>query len=182
MDTQKGVRAMATNRGKSFECIVKECFEKSYVSIDRLHDQTTGYAGSTNICDLIVYRKPNQIYIECKSVHGNLLSISSNPKPDKNGKLHGFYGNITDKQWDGLLEKADYEGVIAGVMCWWIDHDVTLFIPIKYLKAYRDAGNKSISYKAMKYFANQRCYVVPGVKKKVFFNYDMDAFLDEVQR
>jgi len=43
---------MATNRGKQFERVVKESFEAvENCSIDRLHDQTTGYVGSTNICD-----------------------------------------------------------------------------------------------------------------------------------
>ena len=48
---------MAENRGKKFEDVVRQAFEKvPNVSIDRLHDQTTGFKGSQNICDLIVYR------------------------------------------------------------------------------------------------------------------------------
>ena len=47
---------MAENRGKQFEEQIKKSFEKvKGVSVDRLHDQTTGYLGSTNICDFIVY-------------------------------------------------------------------------------------------------------------------------------
>lgn len=43
---------MAVNRGKQFEDVVREALEKvPGVSIDRLHDQTTGWKGSTNICD-----------------------------------------------------------------------------------------------------------------------------------
>lgn len=43
---------MSVNRGKQFEDVIKTAFEKvPGVSIDRLHDQTTGYAGSSNICD-----------------------------------------------------------------------------------------------------------------------------------
>ena len=50
---------MAQNRGKQFEDVIKQSFEKlEDVSIDRLHDQTTGYVGSSNICDFIVYRYP----------------------------------------------------------------------------------------------------------------------------
>lgn len=41
-----------TNRGKDFEKIIKEAFERvKGVSIDRLHDQMNGYACSYNICD-----------------------------------------------------------------------------------------------------------------------------------
>ena len=115
---------MAVNRGKQFEEEVEKCLRRvKGVSIDRIHDQTTGYVGSSNVCDFIVYKKPYLIYIECKSVHGNTLSIHSIPKPDKRGKLHGFYGNISDKQWEGLLEKSKIDGVMAGVLCWWIDKD-----------------------------------------------------------
>lgn len=43
---------MTVNRGKQFEHVIQEAFEKvDGVSIDRLHDQTTGFSGSQNICD-----------------------------------------------------------------------------------------------------------------------------------
>ena len=78
---------MPINRGKDFERRIKEAFEKvPEVSIDRIHDQTTKFKGSTNICDFIVYKKPYEYYIECKSVHGNTLPFS----------------NITETQWKGI--------------------------------------------------------------------------------
>lgn len=43
---------MAENRGKQFEKIIYDAFLKvPDVSIDRLHDQTNGYLGASNICD-----------------------------------------------------------------------------------------------------------------------------------
>lgn len=43
---------MAVNRGKKFENVIREAFEKvPNVSVDRLHDQTNGFKGSQNICD-----------------------------------------------------------------------------------------------------------------------------------
>lgn len=174
----------SVNRGKDFENVIRQCFERlPGVSIDRLHDQTTGYAGSSNICDFIVYRYPNIFYIECKSVHGNRLSIYSIPKPDKHGVLHGFYGNITDTQWEGLVEKSDIcsAGIIAGVMCWWVDHDVTLFIPIETLCWFRDIlGQKSVAYDEFNTnIGDTNAILVPGKKKRVFFDYDMEAFFSE---
>ena len=171
---------MAENLGKKFEQKVREGFERvDGVSIDRVHDQTTRYKGSTNICDFMVYRKPTLYYIECKSVQGNTLSIHSVPKPDKKGVLHGFYGNITDAQWEGLLEKSEIPGVMAGVMCWWIDKDVTRFIPIRMLKSMRDEGAKSIRYDVIAtngYFAQS----IRGEKKRKYFDYDMKPFLSIV--
>ena len=170
---------MGKNRGKQFEDVIRSCFEKiPGVSVDRLHDQTTGYAGSTNICDVIVYQKPYEYYFECKSVHGNTLSIHSNPKPDKKGVLHGFYGNITDKQWEGLLEKSKIDGVIAGVICWWIDHDVTLFLPIQSLNNESLLGIKSVSYNSNR----TNPIMINGTKKRVFFDYDMIDFLHQLEK
>lgn len=175
---------MAVNRGKKFEEVIRNAFEKvPEVSIDRLHDQMNMYKGSQNICDFIAYKKPYEYYIECKSVHGDTLSIYSNPKPDKYGNLHGFYGNITDTQWEGLLEKSKIDGVIAGVICWWVDRDVTVFMPIQFLQEQRDMGRKSIQYGlATCEFENYSPYEIKGKKKRIFFDYDMTDFFKNLEK
>ena len=158
---------MAENRGKKFERVIKEAFEKvPGVSIDRLHDQTNGFRGSENICDFIVYREPYEYYFECKSVHGASLPFS----------------NITETQWNGLVNKATIEGVFAGVICWWIDKDKTVFIPIQELVAMRIVGMKSVRYNAIDDCEGDTTMIeIKGKKKRVFFDYDMEEFLNEVQ-
>ena len=175
---------MAENRGKQFEDVVQRAFELvPNTSIVRLHDQTTGYLGSSNHCDFIVYREPYEYHIECKSVHGNTLSIHSIPKPDKYGVLHGFYGNITDTQWKGLLEKSEIPGVFAGVLCWWVDKDVTLFLPITLLQSAYEQGYKSIKYSVVTQEEYKHtCPQIQGKKKRVFFDYDMAGLLDALER
>ena len=163
---------MAVNYGKKFEDVVREAFEKvPGVSIDRLHDQTTKFKGtSANICDFIVYREPYEYYIECKSVHGNVLPFS----------------NITDTQWKGLLKKSQIKGVFAGVICWWIDKDTTAFLPIEMLQYLKNKGYKSVAYYAnwVEFDADAPdwnwCWI-KGKKKRVFFEYDMEEFLNEIQ-
>lgn len=151
---------MAINRGKDFEWIIRESFERvPDTSVDRLHDQTNGFAGSTNICDFIVYHKPLIYYIECKSVHGNTLPFS----------------NITKNQWQGLSNKSQIDGVVAGVMCWWIDKDVTMFLPIQTLSMLAQSGKKSIRYDF------QDCpeiININGKKKRIFFDYYMSEFFN----
>ena len=158
---------MAVNRGKDFEAKIKEAFEKvPGVSIDRLHDQTTGFKGSVNICDFIVYKEPYEYYIECKSVHGNTLPFS----------------NITDNQWKGMLEKSKIEGVFAGVICWWINKEKTVFIPIQTLQLMREVGMKSVRYDAIDDCDGDTDMIeIKGKKKRVFFEYDMEEFFNEVQ-
>jgi len=151
---------MAINRGKDFEWIIRESFEKvPNTSVDRLHDQTNGFAGSANICDFIVYHEPLIYYIECKSVHGNTLPFS----------------NITKNQWQGLLKKSQIKGVIAGVMCWWIDRDVTMFISAEELEMCKQTGYKSIRFDHEPFTVNG-FIEIKGTKKRVFFDYDMQTF------
>ena len=150
---------MSENRGKQFESVIKTSFENSNFCIDRLHDQTNGFKGSQNICDFVIFRQPNIMYLECKSCHGNTLPFS----------------NITQTQWNGLLEKDLYCGVYAGVMIWWIDKDITKFVPIYNLQILADSGVKSIR------FDTASGIEVPGKKKRVFFEYDMEKFWEELK-
>lgn len=150
---------MAENRGKQFEEKIREAFEKlDDVSIIRLPDPTSGYLGIRNISDFIVYRKPNMMFIECKSIHGRTFPLS----------------NITDNQYNGMIKQAQIPGVICGVIIWWVDKDVTKFFPITYIQALKESGAKSLS-------RDNIGYEIEGVKKRVFFEYDMEAFLDELQ-
>lgn len=172
---------MAVNRGKQFENVIEESFKKvSNTSVTRIHDQTNGYLGSSNVCDYLVYHRPYLYAIECKSVHGNTLSIYSKSK-DK--KPHD-YGNISNKQWNGLLEMSAVRGVFAGILCWWVDKDVTMFIPIQMLKAMRDSGAKSVRYDCDMFTINNKMYTatkISGRKKRVFYDYDMQIFFWEME-
>ncbi len=151
------------NRGKDFENKIREAFERvPECSVDRLHDQMSGYAGSSNICDFIVYRKPYQLYLECKACYGNTLN----------------FHNITDNQWKGLLKKSEIDGVIAGVVIWFIEHDTTVFIPIQSLESHRQAGAKSVSAKTGYSDYGMNWILLPGEKKRVFFEYEAGLFLD----
>lgn len=164
---------MAVNRGKDFEEQIRKSFNKvSEVSIDRLPDQMNGYKGGNNVCDFIVYSYPFQYYIECKSVHGNTLSIYTNDEKHK-------YGNITNKQWEGLLEKSKLYGVVAGIICWWVDKDITLFMDIRALQVMRERGYKSVRYDDDKW--TKLIFPINGTKKRVFYDYDMKEFFKTIE-
>lgn len=154
---------MNTSRGKQFEQVIRDAFEKvPGVSIDRLYDQTTGFKGSQNICDFIVYKYPHEYYFECKSVHGNTLPLK----------------NITDTQLSGLLEKSDIDGVIAGIICWWIDKDVTKFIPIKELVCRKEIYPEMKSLR----FDDSLGIIIRGKKKRVFFDYDIKELIERLAK
>ena len=160
---------MAENRGKSFESRIREASESvEDVELIRLYDPVGGLAGIDNICDFIIYKYPYEYLVECKSCHGNTLSIFSNDPKKK-------YGAISNKQWEGLLEASPKKGVVAGVMMWFIDHDITVFIPIKELARLRNKGDKSVNIRTMNF---KEYIIIEGRKKRVFFDYDLREFFE----
>ena len=144
---------------------MKEQFEKLHdTSVDRLYDVTTGYKNQNNICDFIVYRNGNLNYFECKSVHGNTLNFKS---------------DIRANQWRGLLKKSCISGVNAGIICWFIDHDITIYLPIEDLQYLLQEGNKS--FNILKDKEKILSVEIIGTKRKIFFDYDLDHFLKEIE-
>lgn len=154
---------MSENVGKKFEDVVKRCFEKvDGVFIERIHDQTTGFSGSKNGCDFHVYKFPYFLYLECKSVHGNTLN----------------WRNITDNQWASMDKWSKVDGVIAGVLVWFVDRDITAFIPIESMKWLRHLGAKSVhADRDIINNADFTCIILGGRKLRKFFDYDMESFL-----
>ena len=160
--TEVSVVTNRINRGKDFEEVIKQSFLKvPNVSVDRLPDPTNGYLGIRNVCDFIVYKYPRQYYVECKSVHGNTFPLA----------------NLSRNQYDGMLEKSKIAGVVAGVFIWFVDHDVTVFVPIDQIKHAKEYDKKSIRYDD----TFVRYIPIVGKKKRVFFDYDMTDFFEKVE-
>lgn len=152
----------SNNLGKKFEDAVRKSFELvPDVSIDRLRDAPKKLKGVDNPSDFIVYKKPHEIYLECKSHRGNTLPFSC----------------IRKEQLDGMSEKWLKPGVIAGFMIWFIDHDLTVWVSIDMIKTLMWFGYKSLNIKDLE---NIPHLVVPGKKKRVYFEYFMDKFLEDL--
>ena len=148
---------MAENRGKKFENVIRESLEKiDNVMVLRLPDPTNGYLGIRNISDFVVYQYPFMYFLECKSVHGNTFPLS----------------NLTENQYNGMLEQSEINGVMCGIIIWWVDKDVTKYFPIEYIQYLKLDGSKSIRYD------DTWGYDIEGKKKKVFFDYDMEELLN----
>lgn len=151
------------NRGKQFEDLVRSSISKlENTLIVRLYDVTTGYLNQNNICDYIVYRHPTIFLIECKAIQVSTLNFKS---------------HIRENQLNGLLESSKIYGVKAGILCWFINHNKTLFIPIEYIQELQEKGYKSFNINNYNISA---VYEVPGKKKRVFFEYDFDSFLERI--
>jgi recombination protein U len=156
---------MAVNRGKDFEDEVRKALEKiDGLYVERLYDPQGGYAGVANPCDFICYKRPQFYMLECKSTHENTMAIYS-PNPKRK------YGMISNTQWEDMLAATQY-GAVAGVICWWIERDVTRFLPIQELEKIRNSGAKSVRYDANV----PNSLEIAGTKKRIYFDYDFTEF------
>lgn len=155
------------NRGKDFEEEFKQQMVEGGFDVNRLRDNTAGYMGGRNVCDFITYFYPNIFYLELKTTKGNTLP----------------FRNITQNQFQGLIEKEQVEGAGAGVVVWFLEHDKTFFVSAGLLKQLKLEGRKSLNIKdlidrasrfeLLEYF---KCFEIEGHKKRVFFRYNMEQF------
>ena len=162
---------MAHNKGKKFEDVIRQAFlQVPDVSIDRLRDAPRKLKGVDNPSDFIVYKKPHEVYVECKSHRGNTLPFSC----------------IREEQIKGMTEKAKIEGVKAGIIVWYIDKDITVWYPICLVVERILALEKSLNVKDIELWSSDvwdkdnRCIVIQGKKKRVYFEYDMNKFLEDL--
>ena len=108
--------------GKEFEQHTKAALLAEGACVDRLPDQMTGLAGSTNPCDFIVYRKPYDFFIECKSC-------------STEEQRFDIKGYISETQWIDLLKKSKYEGVFSGYLVWFVHSKKIFWFPAEKMAA-----------------------------------------------
>lgn len=145
------------DRGKQFEHEIKAALEKvDYGTIDRITDPPPGFKGHQNICDFTYYAYPFYYYLECKETKGTTLNFKS---------------KITETQWKGLLSKSGVVGVVAGILVWFFDFDITAFVDITDLEEERLLGKKSLNVADL--IENKINHIeIPGIKRSILFDYD----------
>lgn len=154
---------MASRRGKEFENKIEEALIKlreNGVIYQRLYDVTMGYQGVHNPCDFLVYKYPSIYYVECKSILGNTLN----------------FGAVT--QFEDLLNASSVNGVVAGVLVWYIEHKETYWVNIKFAEQLRNSGKKSLNIKDLKDIRNESVYKIDGVTKRIYTDYSLKSFFE----
>lgn len=147
---------MGLNKGKIFETMFKDQWKKCFPEtlIFRLKDQVSGFKEtSQNPCDYLCFPEDKLFMIECKSHGGTSISFSAIP------------------QYERLLAYKDYKNVIPGIVIWFKEKDIILWVDIRVAeKIYKD-GNKSIQ---LKMFTNSIYDIkeIPTVKKRVYLDAD----------
>ena len=161
---------MAKNRGKDFENIFYNQMiqQNDSISIDRFYDTMGGFINIKTVCDFVCYQYPFQFYFELKAIKGNTLNFKS---------------HITEFQWQELFEKSKINGVFAGVIVWFIDNDITAFIPIEHLHDLQSKTLKSFNVKMFDFehgIETKNIIILKGKKKRIYFNYDMKEFMERM--
>ena len=91
----------------------------------------TGFWGSTNICDFILYKFPYMYYLESKATWEDRFNFSM----------------LTEKQHDGLLEKSKIEGVFSYVVVLFATYKRAFLIDIKDIKKLEEKDKHSLNIK-----------------------------------
>lgn len=141
--------------GKRFEANFKEsCDNNSAISVLRLYDNMSGYAGVKNMCDFVVTHYPHTHYLELKSHKGNRLPFSA----------------ITETQYEGLLAEANKEtGTVQGILIQYSELDIHVFVDIKLIESMKQAGKVSIHYDE----ALLNGVSLDAMKKRVNWTFDL---------
>ena len=146
--------------GKIFEQDFQSSCINDSVDHNRLKDPVGGHSGVRNICDFILYSKPNIFYMELKSRQGNTLALAE----------------ISPTQWDGLQLKREVPGAIPGVVVHYSDHNEVYFVHARQLDELKQSGAKSVNVK----YAREHCISLQGTVKRVHYTYHINKFLEEV--
>ena len=156
---------MGKNRGKQFEAEVKKAFQKCTKPhyLLRLYDPGFGFSGVKNFADFVLFISPYMVFIECKSTDGGTFN----------------FNQLSENQFNGLLDAACKEAtnILAGVLIWFKERDITVFVPINAIYTLKREGKKSIAVNEL----NQILHIeFEGQKRRQLFSYDADKFVEKI--
>lgn len=153
---------MPIRRGKDFEKIIEKSLnEMPNVLCERLHDQVTGYLNvSRNPSDYIVYKYPYMYYLECKSIHGASIPLTN------------------FKQQDLINERVKKSDGVRGVyLVWFVDKQITFWIPSHVIEYSVGMGVKSLNYTSL--MTTPGVKIIPAEYKRIYGKYDFSKMFEE---
>ena len=157
--------------GKKFE----ERFRKDYkrcfpgTLIYRLPDQQSGYAGggSTNPCDFLCFTGNEVLMVECKATKGMSINFS---------KI---------RQYDRMLDYKGLEKTYPGVVIWFYEKDIVLWVSIDEMVKMVNDGEKSIGLRMIDskkpYKKSYNIITVPSSKLRTFMESDYDYLVKQLE-
>lgn len=145
--------------GKKAEAKIKQWLdrpEEGYCFL-RLPDQMTGYYGSSNICDFLLYKKPNFYLIESKATYNDNFPFSM----------------ITEFQHDNMIEKSQVEGVKSFVVVLFASYQRAFIFDINDIEdQVSSGGQKSINIKKIEKWTLPFIEIQTVPSRKQLLDYD----------
>jgi hypothetical protein len=162
---------MSSDIGKKFEDRFrkdfKNCFPNTFVY--RLPDQQSGYAGggSQNPCDFICYPGPLVLMVECKAHKGASIPFSAIP------------------QYERMLDYKGLYNTYPGVVVWFYEKDLVVWVSIEEMEKMVLAGEKSIGIRMLQNKKNtEKTYnivVLPSTKLRTFMETDYNYLVKQLE-
>ena len=160
-----------TDIGKKFE----ERFRKDYIRcfpetlIYRLPDQQSGYAGggSSNPCDFMCYPGDCVLMVECKAHKGASIPFTAIPQYDKQLDYKGLY--------------KTYPGVVV----WFYEKDIVIWVSIEEMEKMVSDGEKSIGLRMIDskkpYKKAYNIITIPSTKLRAFMESDYNYLVKQLE-
>lgn len=154
--------------GKKFE----ERFRKDYkvcfpnTLIYRLPDQQSGYAGggSQNPCDFFCYPGNLVLMVECKAHAGASIPFSAIP------------------QYERMLDYKGLEKTFPGVIVWFYEKDIVIWVSIEEMEKMVNDGEKSIGLRMIDekkpYKKAYNIIKIPSKKLRTFMESDYNFLVE----
>ena len=157
-----------TDIGKKFEDRFKKDYQRCFPGtlIHRLPDQMSGYKETSgNPCDFLCYPKDLVLMAECKAHKG--ASIPFNVIP----------------QYERMLEYKDLYKTYPGVVVWFYEKDIVIWVSIKEMEKMVLDGEKSIG---LRMIDNKKPYKkaynilqIPSKKLRTFMESDYNYLVEK---
>lgn len=162
---------MNSDIGKKFEDRFrkdfKNCFPNTFIY--RLPDQQSGYAGggSQNPCDFICYPGPLVLMVECKAHKGASIPFNAIP------------------QYERMLDYKGMYKTYPGVVVWFYEKDLVVWVSIEEMEKMVLAGEKSIGIRMLQNKKNtEQTYnivVLPSTKLRTFMETDYNYLVKQLE-
>lgn len=148
--------------GKKFEEKFRSDWTKAFPNtfVFRLKDQMSGYREvSGNPCDFLCYPGGALFMIECKEHRGASVPFTAIP------------------QYERLLEYKGKQNTYPGVVIWFSEKDLVVWVDIEEMEKMVLDGEKSIGIRMLK---NKLYNIVelPSVKKRLYMDTDYKYLVD----
>ena len=160
--------ASSTDIGKKFEDRFKKDFQRCFPNtlIYRLPDQQSGYAGggSQNPCDFLCYPGDCVLMVECKAHAKASIPFTAIP------------------QYDRMLSYKGLHKTYPGVVVWFYEKDIVIWVSIEEMEKMVHDGEKSIGLRMMKENYPKKYHIIeiPATKLRTFMEADLNYLVNEL--